>query len=52
MCCIDALPEGLTRELPDADEYEKEIPIGSGEAEEEEDDLEELKKQLEALNAA
>ncbi|KAH0876675.1 hypothetical protein HID58_064069 [Brassica napus] len=47
-----ALPEGLTRELPEADEYEKAIAIGSGEAEEEEDDLEELKKQLEALNAA
>ncbi|KAJ0245023.1 Ubiquitin-like modifier-activating enzyme 5 [Hirschfeldia incana] len=48
----DALPEGLTRELPDADEYEKAIAIGDGEAEEDEDDLEELKKQLEALNAA
>ena len=50
--CIDTLPEGLTRELPVADEYEKTIAIGSGEAEEEEDDLEDLKKQLEALNAA
>ncbi|CAN6903059.1 unnamed protein product [Brassica oleracea] len=48
----DTLPEGLTRELPVADEYEKTIAIGSGEAEEEEDDLEDLKKQLEALNAA
>ena len=46
------MPEGLTRELPVADEYEKTIAIGSGEAEEEEDDLEDLKKQLEALNAA
>ncbi|XP_010475225.1 PREDICTED: ubiquitin-like modifier-activating enzyme 5 isoform X1 [Camelina sativa] len=50
---IDTLPEGLTRELPDADEYEKEIAIASGSGEtEEEDDLEDLKKQLEALNAA
>ncbi|XP_010475226.1 PREDICTED: ubiquitin-like modifier-activating enzyme 5 isoform X2 [Camelina sativa] len=49
----DTLPEGLTRELPDADEYEKEIAIASGSGEtEEEDDLEDLKKQLEALNAA
>ncbi|KAF3498478.1 hypothetical protein DY000_02058205, partial [Brassica cretica] len=48
----DTLPEGLTRELPVADEYEKTIAIGSGEAEEEENDLEDLKKQLEALNAA
>ncbi|XP_023645167.1 ubiquitin-like modifier-activating enzyme 5 [Capsella rubella] len=46
------LPEGLTREFPDADEYEREIAIASGSGEiEEEDDLEELKKQLEALNA-
>lgn len=52
MLCIDTLPEGLTRELPDADAYEKAIAIGSGETEEEEDDLEDLKKQLEALNAA
>lgn len=50
--CIGALPEGLTRELPEADEYEKAIAIGSGETDEEEDDLEDLKKQLEALNAA
>lgn len=44
------MPEGLTRELPVADVYEKRIAIGSEEAEE--DDLEDLKKQLEALNAA
>ncbi|CAA0167632.1 unnamed protein product [Arabidopsis thaliana] len=49
----DTLPEGLTRELPVADEYEKAIAIASGSGEtEEEDDLEDLKKQLEALNAA
>lgn len=40
---IDTLPEGLTRELPVADEYEKAVDIGSGEAEEEEYDLEDLK---------
>lgn len=51
MLYSDTLPEGLTRELPVADDYEKAIAIGSGEAEEE-DDLEDLKKQLEALNAA
>ncbi|KFK42871.1 hypothetical protein AALP_AA1G049700 [Arabis alpina] len=48
----DTLPEGLTWELPDADEYEKTIAIKSGETEDEEDDLEDLKEQLEALNAA
>lgn len=53
MLCIDTLPEGLTRELPVADVYEKEIAIASGSGgTEEEDDLEDLKKQLEALNAA
>ncbi|KAK4775371.1 hypothetical protein SAY86_010306 [Trapa natans] len=46
---LDTLPEGLTRELPSADEF-LELPA-SGPAEMCVDDLEELKKQLEALNA-
>ncbi|KAL8140124.1 hypothetical protein V2J09_006145 [Rumex salicifolius] len=44
-----ALPEGLVHELPAADSYEApSVP----EAETSNDDLEELRKQLEALNAA
>ncbi|CAN0905963.1 Ubiquitin-like modifier-activating enzyme 5 [Linum grandiflorum] len=42
----DALPEGLTRELPSADEFDKTESSATVV-----DDLEELKKQLEALNA-
>ncbi|XP_031372717.1 ubiquitin-like modifier-activating enzyme 5 [Punica granatum] len=45
----DTLPVGLTRELPSADEYPK-LPA-TGPADMSVDDLEELKKQLEALNA-
>lgn len=47
--CSDTLPEGLTRELPSADEFSK-LPA-PGPADMSMDDLEELKKQLEALNA-
>ncbi|CAO2826981.1 unnamed protein product [Amaranthus hypochondriacus] len=48
----DALPEGLVHELPAADEY-KHAPSQEQEAQDTEtvDDLEELRKQLEALNA-
>lgn len=45
----DALPEGLTRELPSADEYRTplaETPISPA------DDLDDLRKQLEDLNSA
>ncbi|PON77317.1 Ubiquitin-activating enzyme E [Parasponia andersonii] len=45
----DTLPEGLTRELPSADEYQTlhaEAPVSTI------DDLEDLRKQLEALNSA
>ncbi|CAN1318294.1 Ubiquitin-like modifier-activating enzyme 5 [Linum perenne] len=45
----DALPEGLTRELPSADEFQK--PLATEPSATNADDLEELKKQLEALNA-
>lgn len=44
----DALPEGLTRELPSADEYQT-LPA---EAPAPIDDLDDLRKQLEALNSA
>lgn len=43
------LPEGLTRELPDADVYQQ--PTVSKESVETVDDLEDLKRQLEALHA-
>ncbi|KAB2000175.1 hypothetical protein ES319_D12G214100v1 [Gossypium barbadense] len=46
----DALPEGLTRELPSADEFQK--PQASGATDSAIDDLEDLRRQLEALNAA
>ncbi|KAA3460580.1 ubiquitin-like modifier-activating enzyme 5 [Gossypium australe] len=46
----DALPEGLTRELPSADEFQK--PQASGARDSAIDDLEDLRRQLEALNAA
>ncbi|KAF7833981.1 ubiquitin-like modifier-activating enzyme 5 [Senna tora] len=46
----DVLPEGLTRELPSADEFKKlstpEAPITDN------DDLEDLRRQLEAINSA
>ncbi|XVE56576.1 hypothetical protein DITRI_Ditri04bG0022600 [Diplodiscus trichospermus] len=45
----DALPEGLTHELPSADEFQK--PSASGAADTALDDLEELRRQLDALNA-
>ncbi|OMO71640.1 UBA/THIF-type NAD/FAD binding protein [Corchorus olitorius] len=45
----DALPDGLTRELPSADEFQK--PPTSGATDNAIDDLEELRRQLEALNA-
>ncbi|KAG5230326.1 thiF family protein [Salix suchowensis] len=45
----DALPEGLTRELPTADEFQK-IPVTEPAATTF-DDIEELRKQLDALNA-
>ncbi|KAL7602601.1 hypothetical protein Lser_V15G21338 [Lactuca serriola] len=45
----DVLPEGLTRELPDADVYQQ--PMVSKESVETVDDLEDLKRQLEALHA-
>ena len=46
---LDALPEGLTRELPTADEFQK-IPVTEP-ATTTFDDIEELRKQLDALNA-
>ena len=46
----DALPQGLIRELPSADGYDKTAPVE--EPSPDMDDLDELKKQLEALNAA
>ncbi|GMJ05869.1 hypothetical protein like AT1G05350 [Hibiscus trionum] len=45
----DALPEGLTRELPSADEFQK--PQPSGATDTAIDDLEDLRRQLDALNA-
>ncbi|KAK9080550.1 hypothetical protein SSX86_000308 [Deinandra increscens subsp. villosa] len=45
----DALPEGLVHELPKADVYKD--PVVSNEADDTTDDLEDLKRQLEALNA-
>ncbi|KAK8604644.1 hypothetical protein V6N13_099576 [Hibiscus sabdariffa] len=45
----DALPEGLTRELPSADEFQK--PQPSGATDTAVDDLEDLRRQLDALNA-
>lgn len=44
----DALPEGLVRELPSADEFQK-PPTEATEGTI--DDLEDLRKQLEALNS-
>lgn len=46
---LDALPEGLTRELPTADEFQK--PPAAEPATTTFDDIEELRKQLDALNA-
>ncbi|GFZ11937.1 NAD(P)-binding Rossmann-fold superfamily protein [Actinidia rufa] len=45
----DALPEGLVRELPSADEFHK--PTAPQETINPVDDLEDLRKQLDALNA-
>lgn len=44
----DALPEGLVRELPSADDFQK--PPAEA-ADSTIDDLEELRKQLDALNS-
>lgn len=44
----DTLPEGLTRELPSADEFQK-LPAADTTTTAI-DDLEELRKQLDALN--
>lgn len=57
-CCIPnqirfltgALPEGLTHELPVADEFEK-LPVSEASTNAA-DDLDDLRRQLEALNAA
>lgn len=46
---VDALPEGLVHELPTADVYKH--PTVSDETVDTVDDLEDLKRQLEALNA-
>jgi len=46
----DILPEGLVRELPDADSYAEPAAAGSSSAID--DDLEELQRQLDALNAS
>ncbi|KAI3673604.1 hypothetical protein L6452_39727 [Arctium lappa] len=46
----DALPEGLVHELPNADVYEQQQPT-TEESIENVDDLEDLKRKLEALNA-
>lgn len=46
-----ALPEGLVRELPSADEYPTSTLSTSDAPNDTSDDLEELKRQLEALNA-
>ncbi|GFZ07899.1 NAD(P)-binding Rossmann-fold superfamily protein [Actinidia rufa] len=45
----DALPEGLVRELPSADEFQR--PTSPEETTNSVDDLEDLRKQLDALNA-
>ncbi|XP_022737589.1 ubiquitin-like modifier-activating enzyme 5 isoform X2 [Durio zibethinus] len=45
----DALPEGLTRELPSADEFPKHSTYGATDTAV--DDLEDLRRQLDALNA-
>ncbi|XWS47807.1 hypothetical protein CRYUN_Cryun13aG0017100 [Craigia yunnanensis] len=45
----DALPEGLTRELPSADEFQ--TAPASGATDTAIDDLEDLRRQLDALNA-
>lgn len=46
---LDALPEGLVRELPDADQFNS-VPVETSESDAV-DDLEELRKQLDALNS-
>lgn len=46
----EALPQGLVRELPSADGYQK--PAPAEEPGPSSDDLDELRGQLEALNAA
>ncbi|KAL5543921.1 hypothetical protein UlMin_007705 [Ulmus minor] len=47
----DALPEGLTRELPSADEFQTQ-PTPETPGSSSIDDLEDLRRQLEALNSA
>ncbi|KAJ0969200.1 hypothetical protein J5N97_022077 [Dioscorea zingiberensis] len=46
----DALPDGLVHELPNADKYQE--PPASGETSAITDDLEELQRQLDALNSS
>uniref|UniRef100_A0A0D9VG92 Ubiquitin-like modifier-activating enzyme 5 n=1 Tax=Leersia perrieri TaxID=77586 RepID=A0A0D9VG92_9ORYZ len=47
----DSLPEGLVRELPNADSYQEPVaPVTSGAIDD--DDLEELQRQLDALNSS
>lgn len=48
----DILPEGLVRELPDADSYAGPAAPVSSSAIDDDDDLEELQRQLDALNAS
>ncbi|XP_026377401.1 ubiquitin-like modifier-activating enzyme 5 isoform X2 [Papaver somniferum] len=46
----NALPEGLVRELPSADDFQT-LPVPAEESSNPIDDLEELRRQLDALNA-
>lgn len=49
ICISDVLPEGLTHELPSADEFHEatpDAPVADN------DDLEDLRRQLEAINSA
>lgn len=48
----DKLPKGLTRELPSADEHLEEATLGDTSISADETDLEELQRQLDALNAS
>lgn len=48
---VDALPEGLVRELPNADADESQHPPPVEPAAPSLDDLEDLRRQLEALNS-
>ncbi|KAG0489856.1 hypothetical protein HPP92_006719 [Vanilla planifolia] len=48
----DALPKGLTRELPSADNHEEAPASGHNTIVVDDVDLEELQRQLDALNAS